>query len=79
MACPISSPVPTRRCCLMQLLAANVMNPAHIDVVIDEVNGLDHIVEELVSSWSSSSHWPRHSMGCRQHQSLARSSDSLIS
>ena len=31
-----------------QLLAANVVNPIHIDVTMEEVNGLDHIVEELV-------------------------------
>ena len=32
----------------LQLLAANVVNPIHIDVTMEEVNGLDHIVEELV-------------------------------
>ena len=32
----------------LQLLAANVVNPIHIDVTKEEVNGLDHIVEELV-------------------------------
>ncbi|GAX73233.1 hypothetical protein CEUSTIGMA_g686.t1 [Chlamydomonas eustigma] len=30
-----------------QLLAANVINPRHIDVTIEEVNGLDNIVQEL--------------------------------
>jgi hypothetical protein len=33
----------------MQLLAANVINPNHIDATIEEVNGLDDIVKELVS------------------------------
>jgi hypothetical protein len=32
-----------------QLLAANVINPKHIDATIEEVNGLDDIVKELAS------------------------------
>ncbi len=32
----------------IQLLAANVINPQHIDVTVEEVNGLDDIVQELV-------------------------------
>lgn len=30
-----------------QLLAVNVMNPAHIEVDVAEISGLDHIIEEL--------------------------------
>ena len=32
----------------MQLLAANVMNPNEIDVSLDEISGLDEIVQDLV-------------------------------
>lgn len=32
----------------VQLLAANVMNPRNIDVEIEDVSGLDEMVQELV-------------------------------
>lgn len=32
-----------------QLLASNVLNPASIDVRLDDIGGLEHVKEEMVS------------------------------
>ena len=52
-----------------QLLAANVVNPSHIDVTIEEVNGLDKIVEEMVSCAGSRGRSSWHCSECRQASS----------
>lgn len=36
-----------------QLLVGNVINPADIDVSLEDVSGLDHIVQDLVGGGAS--------------------------
>ena len=47
-ACLLLLPVCLPAATAMQLLAANVMNPNEIDVSLDEISGLDEIVQDLV-------------------------------
>lgn len=45
---PYPPPPPPSPAAATQLLAAQVMNPNHIDIRLEDVSGLEHIVEDLV-------------------------------
>lgn len=58
MVCPAASLCRSLHLLLLQLLVTNVLNPAHIDVTLADVHGLDNIIQQLVR-WGPAALWCR--------------------